>query len=137
MDDIDEHLIARLRVNARAPVAELARALGLSRTTIQSRLARLERNGVIVGYDVRLAGSGVEALALIDLAGPRAAETAAALARLPAVRRLRTVSGPFDLVADLAAATPAELDATLDEMRQLNGITDARLAVVLSDKSAS
>ena len=53
MDDLDEHLLARLRENARAPVAELARALGLSRTTVQSRIARLERRGVIAGYAVR------------------------------------------------------------------------------------
>ena len=57
MDDLDEHLLARLRDNARAPVAELARALGLSRTTVQSRLAKLERNGVIAGYAVKLAGA--------------------------------------------------------------------------------
>jgi DNA-binding Lrp family transcriptional regulator len=54
MDDLDQHLLARLRENARAPVAELARALGLSRTTVQSRLARLERSGVIAGYSVKL-----------------------------------------------------------------------------------
>ena len=57
MDDLDEHLLTRLRDNARAPVAELARALGLSRTTVQSRLARLERSGVIAGYAVKLAGA--------------------------------------------------------------------------------
>ena len=56
MDDLDEHLLAKLRDNARAPVAELARALGLSRTTVQSRLAKLERSGVIAGYAVKLAG---------------------------------------------------------------------------------
>ena len=49
MDDLDEHLLEKLRENARAPVAELARGLGLSRTTIQSRLLRLERSGVIAG----------------------------------------------------------------------------------------
>ncbi|MDZ4321696.1 MAG: Lrp/AsnC family transcriptional regulator [Phenylobacterium sp.] len=53
MDDLDQHLLARLQENARAPVAELARSLGLSRTTVQSRIARLERRGVIAGYAVR------------------------------------------------------------------------------------
>ena len=57
MDDLDAHLLAKLRDNARAPVAELARALGLSRTTVQSRLAKLERSGVIAGYAVKLAGA--------------------------------------------------------------------------------
>jgi DNA-binding Lrp family transcriptional regulator len=54
LDDTDTRLIAKLRENARAPVAELARALDLSRTTVQSRLERLERSGVITGYTVRL-----------------------------------------------------------------------------------
>jgi DNA-binding Lrp family transcriptional regulator len=136
MDDLDEHLIERLRANARAPVAELARALGLSRTTIQSRLARLERTGVILGYDVRLGGAGVDALVLIDLEGQRTAEAAVALGRLTAVRRLRAVSGPFDLVADIVAATPADLDATLMAIRGIDGVASARLAVILSDKGA-
>ena len=55
MDSVDEELLIRLRANARTPIAELARGLGLSRTTVQSRLARLERSGVIAGYAVRLA----------------------------------------------------------------------------------
>ncbi len=63
MDDLDDHLLSRLRDNARAPVAELARALGLSRTTVQSRLARLERTGVIAEMDyVDVAGARVSGL---------------------------------------------------------------------------
>ena len=62
LDDLDQHLIERLRDNARAPVAELARALGLSRTTVQSRLARLERSGVISGYSVKLSEAREAAL---------------------------------------------------------------------------
>ena len=54
MDDRDRALIAMLRENARAPTALLARRLGLSRTTVQARLERLERSGVIAGYGVRL-----------------------------------------------------------------------------------
>eukprot|EP01036_Dinobryon_divergens_P004021 gene4021-5309_t len=55
LDENDRALIARLRLNARESVASLARALGLSRSTVQDRLRRLETGGVIVGYDVRLA----------------------------------------------------------------------------------
>ena len=51
----DQELIALLQTNARMPVSELARRLGVSRTTIQDRLRRLEINGVIAGYGVRLA----------------------------------------------------------------------------------
>ncbi|EBU8132065.1 AsnC family transcriptional regulator, partial [Salmonella enterica subsp. enterica serovar Java] len=51
--DPDQALLNLLRGNARASTTELARRLGLSRTTVQSRIERLERKGVIAGYSVR------------------------------------------------------------------------------------
>ena len=47
LDQIDRTLIAHLAQNARAPVAKLAQRMGLARTTVQARLDRLERTGVI------------------------------------------------------------------------------------------
>ena len=57
LDKLDHLLVAKLREDARAPVAQLARSLGVSRTTVQSRIARLERLQVIRGYSVRVAES--------------------------------------------------------------------------------
>src|ERR1700759_3089063 len=98
MDDLDEHLLGRLRENARAPVAELARALGLSRTTIQSRLARLERTGVIAGYAVRLSeareASLIHAFVMLTVEPKQAGAGTAALHRRTGGRRLPSVSGP-------------------------------------------
>jgi DNA-binding Lrp family transcriptional regulator len=54
LDEIDRQLIAALQLNARESVAMLARQLGIARTTVTSRLARLEKTGVITGYGVRL-----------------------------------------------------------------------------------
>ena len=54
MDDLDRQLIAALRNDARAPVARLADLLGVSRGTITNRMARLEQDGVITGYTLRL-----------------------------------------------------------------------------------
>lgn len=54
LDEIDRQLIAALQINARESVAMLARQLGIARTTVTSRLARLEKSKVITGYGVRL-----------------------------------------------------------------------------------
>ena len=62
MTEGDEALISLLRVNARLPVSELARRLGVSRTTVQDRLKRLENNGIIAGYSVRLGEMETERL---------------------------------------------------------------------------
>src|SRR5215472_45506 len=60
MRDSDAKLLALLRANAREPTASLARKLNLARSTVQERIARLEREGTIKGYTVRLADAADE-----------------------------------------------------------------------------
>lgn len=138
LDDVDEHLLARLRENARAPVAELARALGLSRTTVQSRLARLERTKVIAGYSVRLADSyeagRIHAFVMLTVEPKQTAAVTAALRRLPGVRRLQSVSGPSDLIAAVEAASVDEMDALIDEIGAVKGVERTNSSIVLSTK---
>src|SRR3984957_11445571 len=103
MDGIDERLISALRENGRAPTAELARLVGRSRTSVQSRIERLEREGVIIGYSVRLAPEhelgAVRAHVMIKV-GPKEARTVTgALRSIDQVRVLHSVSGEVDLIA--------------------------------------
>ncbi len=138
MDDLDEHLLGRLRENARAPVAELARALGLSRTTIQSRLARLERTGVIAGYSVKLSEAReaalIHAYVMLTVEPKQAAAVIAALKRLSGVRILQSVSGPCDMIATVEAANVSEMDALIDEIGGLKGVERTNSAIVLATK---
>jgi DNA-binding Lrp family transcriptional regulator len=138
MDDLDEHLLARLRENARAPVAELARGLGLSRTTVQSRLARLERSGVIAGYAVRLSekheAARVHAFVMLTVEPKQAAAVTSALRKMSGVRRLQSVSGPFDMIATVDAPSVSEMDALIDEIGGLAGVERTNSSIVLSTK---
>jgi DNA-binding Lrp family transcriptional regulator len=138
MDDLDQHLLTRLRDNARAPVAELARALGLSRTTVQSRLARLERSGVIAGYAVKLSetheAAQVHAFVMLTVEPKQAAAVNAALRKMPGVRRLQSVSGPFDMVATVEAPSVSEMDALIDEIGAVRGVERTNSSIVLSTK---
>ena len=138
MDDLDEHLLARLRDNARAPVAELARALGLSRTTVQSRLARLERSGVIAGYAVRLSEAREAALihAFVMLTGEpkQAAAVTAALRRMPNKRKQQTESRPTDKNAAVEAPNVGQMDALIDEIGALRGVERTNSSIVLATK---
>lgn len=138
LDDTDRALLALLRDNARAPTSELARRLKLSRTTVQSRMARLERERVIAGYTVAV-GDEVEAAlvrahVLITLEPRKAAPIEAALRRIDAVRTLHSVSGPFDLIAIVAAASIGELDRLIDRIGALDGVERTTSAIVLSTR---
>jgi DNA-binding Lrp family transcriptional regulator len=138
MDEIDEALLALLKENARLPVASLAQTLGLARSTVQSRLERLERRGIVVGYTVRLCEeatkSTIHATALLQIE-PR--ELPSILSRLRAVRevtKVHTTSGRFDLLVRLAAPTTRALDAALDSIGSAPGVKSSESLVHLSTR---
>jgi DNA-binding Lrp family transcriptional regulator len=135
-DATDRALIALLQANARASTAQLARQLGVARTTVVARLARLERDGVIAGYTVRLAAdaaeAGVQAYVGITVEPKAAREVMKRLARLPELRQLSTVSGEFDYMALLRAESTQRLDVLLDEIGELPGVKRTTTSVVLA-----
>jgi DNA-binding Lrp family transcriptional regulator len=140
LDDTDRALLNLLRENARAPVAELARRLGLSRTTVQSRLTRIEREKVLLGYTVvvpdEAEASLVRAHVMITAKPKAGAAIEAALRRMPEVRALHSVSGPFDLIAIIAARSIGELDLSIDRIGAIDGVERTTSAIVLSTRIA-
>ena len=135
-DTLDRNLIALLQANARESSANLARKLGVARTTVLARLARLERDGDIVGYTVRLghdeADRGVQAYVGIVTEPKAAREVTRQLARLPELRQLCSVSGEFDYIALLRAESTQRLDTLLDEIGEIAGVLKTTTSVVLA-----
>lgn len=142
-DSLDRELIALLQANARESVANLGRKLGVARTTVLARLARLEADSVIVGYTVRLgseaADQGVQAYVGISINPKLQRDVIRRLTRLPELRQLASVSGDFDYMALLRAPTTMRLDALLDEIGEIEGVLRTTTSVVLAirvDRSA-
>ncbi|HLG86742.1 MAG TPA: Lrp/AsnC family transcriptional regulator [Alphaproteobacteria bacterium] len=138
MDDLDRELLDLLRKNAREPTASLARKLGLARSTVQERIARLERNGVIKGYTVALDPHAFEqrirAIVMISTEPKQAERAVVELKRLEGLRSLVAVSGSYDLVATVESDTPALMDALLDRIGNIRGIARTVTSIVLSEK---
>ncbi len=135
-DQTDRDLIALLQANARESTATLARKLGLARTTVVARLARLEAQAVIVGYSVRLGSDsgerGVQAYVGISISPKASREVIQRLSRLPELRQLASVSGEFDFMALLRAESTMRLDALLDEIGEIDGVMKTTTSVVLA-----
>jgi DNA-binding Lrp family transcriptional regulator len=138
MTDKDEDLLGLLKLNAREPIAALARKLGVSRTTIQDRLKRLEESGVISGYAVRLGKAarapGISALVTLGVEPRQQIDVAKMIGTYPQVETLHTVSGKFDLVAMVKTETAEDMDKLIDKIGQLKGVSDIETAVILSTK---
>lgn len=134
----DQELLSVLRENARASTAEIARRLGLSRTTVQSRIERLERDGVIAGYTVRVADVAerghIRAHIMVTVLPKQMPAVVDALRAMPEVRALHSVSGAFDLMALGVAPTVAQMDALTDRIGAVDGVERTTSSIILSAK---
>ncbi|NDU99448.1 Lrp/AsnC family transcriptional regulator [Pseudoroseicyclus tamaricis] len=138
LDDKDRALIAVLGENARLPVAALAKKLGLARTTVQARLDRLERQGVIAGYTLRL-GDGalpgeIRATVLIQITPSAQGAVLAGLRRLTPVERVYTTAGRFDFCCQLRVRSPLALDEALDHIGEIDGVVTLESLIHLSTR---
>ncbi len=137
LSEKDQTLIGLLKLNARESVAALARKLGVSRSTVQDRLKRLETSGVIAGYQVRLGSqraSGIQAFVEITVEPAMLAVILGELKSIPQIETIHTVSGKFDLVAVVGADTAGQIDLVLDKIGSIAGISRTSSAIILSTK---
>jgi len=136
MDDTDRELIALLRDNARTPVVALASKLRVARATVQNRIAKLEADGTIVGYTVRLRPEAeahrIRAMTSIAVEGAHGAEVRRVLRGHPNVVALHTTNGRWDLLAEIRADSLEAFDKVLNELRSINGISNTETSLLLS-----
>ena len=136
MDDTDGQLLSLMRDNARTPVATLAKVLRVSRGTVQNRLNRLEADGTIVGYTVRLKPQvekhRIRALMTVAVNGNRIDALLASLRGDPAVSALHTTNGRWDIVAELQADSLEAFDRVLGRIRLLDGVARTETSLLLS-----
>ncbi len=136
MDDTDRQLLALLRDNARLSVVALAQKLRVARATVQNRIARLEADGTIVGYTVRLRpeaeGQRIRAITSIEIEGHHGDAVRRALRGHPSVVALHTTNGRWDLMAELRADTLESFDQLLNAIRSIPGISNTETSILLS-----
>jgi DNA-binding Lrp family transcriptional regulator len=135
MDGTDQQLIALLRQDARMSVATLSQKLGVSRGTVTNRIRKLEDEGVIVGYTVRLRPDSrpneITAWMSIAVEGNEARTVIASLLGEPGVAVLHDTNGRWDLLAELRAENLAGLSKVLERVRLIRGISNTETSIHL------
>ena len=138
MDQNDQNLVAVLRENGRASLSELAARLGMSRTTVRTRLERLQNRGDIVGFSVVLkedvADMPVRGLMMIAIAGQGTARIVRRLNGMSELRQVHSTNGRWDVIVEIGVDTLEAFDQTLNRIREIEGVTESETSLLLSTK---
>ena len=137
MDEIDRNILSALELNARISTSDLARKLGIARTTVQSRIDRMEQSGVIRGYTIKLGQAQqpkLRATVLISFEPHSAPSLLSRIKAIPEVRSAVTTSGRFDMRIELLAQSTDELDNILDTICAAKGVKGSESLIHLSRK---
>jgi DNA-binding Lrp family transcriptional regulator len=135
-DALDRALIAHLRGDGRASLSRIAAALGVARGTVQARLDRLMQTGTLLGFTIRVRddydASAVHAVMMVEVVGKSTTQVIRRLRGLPEMHALHTTNGKWDLVANIRAASLAEFDRVLREVRLIEGVANSETSLLLS-----
>lgn len=139
LDRIDRRLVDELRADARASYAHLARSVGLSGPSVQERVRRLERGGVITGFHAAVdpAALGLAVTALVSIVQTDSAEqddVAHRLAAVSAVEDCWFVAGAEAFVVKVRVADVTALEATIAALQRIHGVARTQTTVVLSTR---
>lgn len=138
LDELDARLLDLLRTNARLPIAQLAKELGVSRTHLYGRLTRLEGDGTVAGYTVRLGSSysanRVRAHMMIKTEPRCRRPVEAHLASLREIHAVYAISGENDIIAMIEAEDGRQLNDVVDTVGALEGVLRTTTSVILDAK---
>ena len=136
VDELDRRLIGLLRADSRTPAASLAKALKVSRGTVQNRIERLVARGVVQGFTIKtrpdMDANRVRAVMTIAIEGERSGAVVKALKGFPEVSAVHTTNGRWDLVAELDVETLGAFSLALDRIRQIEGIASTETSILLA-----
>lgn len=136
LDELDVDLLVAMREHPRIGVLELSRTLKVARGTVQARLDRLERTGIITGYgpdiDISAAGYGVHAFVTLEIAQGALEDVSVELAAQPAVLEAYATTGSADVICRLAASSHDDLQQALLTLNRSPSVRRSISVVILS-----
>jgi DNA-binding Lrp family transcriptional regulator len=141
MDDLDSRLVHLFAEEPRVGVLEASRRLGVARGTVQARLDRLERRGVVSGWGPELRPEALDhpvtAFLTLEIEQGRTAhgghdQVAAHLAAIPEVLEACTITGAGDLWARVVARSNADLQRVIDAVLAEPSIVRSSTVIALA-----
>ena len=138
MDELDSRLLNVLHRDARASLSELAELLGVTRTTVRSRLQRLKQSGEIVGFTVvtrqEVSENPVRGLMMLEIEGRGTERIRSRIAAMREVGAVHSTNGHWDLIVEIGTDTLVEFDEVLFTIRRMEGVNRSETNLLLSTR---
>ncbi|NGP06716.1 Lrp/AsnC family transcriptional regulator [Rhodococcus sp. 14C212] len=137
LDATDARLLLELARTPRATGVELSQRLGLSRNTVQARLARWDVEGVLGSFerrvDPRALGYPLAAFVATRVDQHRLDSVVAALAQIPEVTEVYGMTGQTDLSVKVVARDAEDLYRLAGQILEIPGVERTNMALVMRE----
>ncbi|WP_459549482.1 Lrp/AsnC family transcriptional regulator [Nocardia sp. X0981] len=137
LDATDARLLLELAATPRATGVELAARLGLSRNTVQARLARWETSGVLGSFELRVSpralGYRLSAFVAVVVDQHRLEAVVAELAEVPEVTEVCGLTGATDLTVRVVARDADDLYRITGRILKIPGVVRTNMALVMQE----
>jgi Lrp/AsnC family leucine-responsive transcriptional regulator len=136
MDKFDQGIIAELRRNARASISHIAESVSLSRSSVSERIKKMEKIGIIRGYQVLLSESQKEGVTVyfeIQHRCARCADVIHLFKSIPEVITCNGISGDMDLLVLVKASSMRRIHEIRESLDFSEDIIKIKTHVVLSE----
>ena len=131
-DKVDEGILEFLRKDSRESFVEIGKKLKLSESAIRHRVKNMVGSGTITKFTVEEGGGQPEALVMVSAdSSIDTSKVSLKLTKLNAVKKIYEITGQYDICVIIQAPSIQEINACIDDLRKITGVTDTNTVIIL------
>ena len=131
-DNTDEKILGFLRDDSRGSFVEIGKKLKLSESAIRHRVKNMVDSGAITKFTVEEGGGQPEALVLVSAdSSIDTSKVSLKLTKLSGIKKIYEITGQYDICVIVQAPTISEINACIDDLRKISGVTDTNTVIIL------
>ncbi len=135
-DNTDEKILEFLRGDSRKSFVEIGKKLKLSESAVRRRVKNMIDNGVITKFTIEEGGGQPEALVLVSAdSSIDTSKVSLKLTKLNGIKKIYEITGQYDICVIVQAPTINEINACIDDLRKISGVTDTNTVIILKTVS--
>jgi len=131
-DKIDESVLEFLRKDSRESFVEIGKKLKLSESAIRHRVKNMVGSGTITKFTIEEGGGQPEALVMVSAdSSIDTSKVSLKLTKLGAIKKIYEITGQYDICVIIQAPSINEINACIDDLRKISGVTDTNTVIIL------